>query len=126
MFNEKMSKWGETHFIISDMINIENKEIIMQYLQRVGIESFHREAKQNTGMEGYFLRKRRGIERYLFLVMVAYSHLILQSINMKQLKTIGEVCEIKKKELFMRSFDEIKQNPHLKENICMRLAKARV
>lgn len=126
LFDEKKSVWSDTHYIISDLMTVQSPEIIVMYLQRVGIESFHREAKQNTGLEGYFLRKRRGIERYLFLVMLAYSHLVLQSIKMEESKTIGEMSEIRKKEVFMDSFDKIQKNPELKEVICMKLAKARV
>jgi hypothetical protein len=125
-FDEKNDKWGEIHYIISDVQHISSSEIIAMYLNRVGIESFHREAKQNTGLEGYFLRKRRGIEKYLFLTMIAYAHLVLQSIEMKEIKTIGKVCEERKKQIFMDSFDEIQRNPELKEVICMKLAKARV
>jgi hypothetical protein len=118
--------WSDTNYIISDEQSISSSEIIAMYLNRVWIESFHREAKQNTGLEGYFLRKRRGIEKYLFLTMIAYAHLVLQSIEMKESKTIGEVCEERKKQVFMEAFDEIQRNPNLKEVICMNLAKARV
>jgi uncharacterized protein YbgA (DUF1722 family) len=126
IFDEKKMEWSDTNYIISDVQSISSPEIIAMYLNRVGIESFHREAKQNTGLEGYFLRKRRGIEKYLFLTMIAYAHLVLLSIEMEELRTIGNVCEERKKEVFMDAFDEIQRNPELKEVICMKLAKARV
>ena len=124
--NEDQEKWGETHYIISDMINIPSHEILVMYLMRVGIESFHREAKQNTGLEGYFLRNNRGIERYLFLVMLAYATLVLRSIEMKENITIGKMCEEGKVQVYMEAYEEIERNPAVKEAICRRLARARV
>jgi len=73
-------------------------------LVRGGIESFHREAKQHLGLESYQIRKSRGIERYLFLVLFVYVLLLL--LNQQQMKetfeskTIGELCRELKAECY--------------------------
>ncbi|MEK6602383.1 MAG: transposase, partial [Candidatus Binatota bacterium] len=126
IYNKKEEKWGETYYLISDMLNVNSEIVLRDYLVRVGIESFHREAKQNTGLEGYFLRKYRGIERYLFLVMLTYSLLVLQSISMKTEKTIGEMCEENKMYLYEEVYQEIKIHPEIRWAKFRRLAKARV
>ncbi len=125
MYNDKTEKWGGTFYIITNQLNIESVQVIKDYLRRGGIESFHREAKQNTGLEGYFLRNNRGIERYLFLVMLTYAFLVLQGLENEKL-SIGKLCEENKMVLFERSFDMIIQKPGMKREICRRLAKARV
>ena len=126
ILDEDTEKWSDIHYIISDEQNVSSPEIIVTYLDRGGIESFHREAKQNTGLEGYFLRKCRGIERYLFLVKIAYSHLVLQSIKMEESRTIGEMCIETKTGLYMETYDRIRRNPERKEEICRSMAEAGV
>jgi len=83
------------------MVEKPAQELVKEYLIRSGIESFHREAKQNVGLEGYFLRNNKGIERYLFLVMLTYALLVLQSRSMKESITIGQTCEKKKYTFFL-------------------------
>ncbi|GEM_PF-4049997 len=92
----------------------------------MGIESFHGEAKQNTGLEGYFLRKCLGIEKYLFLVMLTYSLLVLQSISMRTIKTIEEMCEENKVDMYEKIYQEIKIHPEIRWDKFRMLAKARV
>ena len=126
LYNKEEKKWGETYYLISDMLNVNSEIVLRNYLARVGIESFHREAKQNTGLEGYFLRKYRGSEKYLFLVMLTYSLLVLQSISMKTEKTIGEMCEENKVYLYEEVYQEIKIHPEKRWDKFRGLAKARV
>jgi len=126
IYNNKEEKWGETYYLVSDMLNVNSETVLRNYLARVSIESFHREAKQNTGLEGYFLRKYRGIERYLFLVMLTYSLLVLQSISMRTIKTIGEMCEENKVDMYEKIYQEIKIHPEMRWDKFRRLAKARV
>lgn len=125
MFNNKTKKWGDTVYIISNQINIEGIQLVKDYLRRGGIESFHREAKQNTGLEGYFLRNNRGIERYLFLVMLTYATLVLQGFNNENI-SIGQMCEQNKIRQYETSFDLIQKKPWKKYEIFSNLAKARV
>jgi SRSO17 transposase len=125
MFDKKSKKWGATNYIISNKLNVESQTIIEEYLRRGGIEVFHREAKQNTGLEGYFLRKNRGIERYLFLVMLTYAILVLQSLAYEKC-SIGKMCEENKIRMYETSFDLIQQKPSLKRCIFTNLARARI
>lgn len=124
MYNKKEKKWTETHYFISNLIEESPQEILGMYLTRVGIEGFHREAKQNIGLEGYFLRKCRGIERYLFLVMLTYSILALQGLSRKL--SIGQTCQENKVLLFEQVYQEILQNPNERWSMFHNLAKAGV
>lgn len=60
------------------------------------IEGFHREAKDKLGLEDYQLRTDRGIERYLFLVLLVFVLLLMlnqqQMRNSLEEKTIGDLC----------------------------------
>ena len=126
LYDEKKEQWGTTYYLISNKLTTSSEEIIAQYLQRVGVEVFHREAKQNVGLEGYFLRKNRGIERYLFLVLLTYAFLALQERALNEKKSIGEMTQQHKANVFAHAFDQIQKAPHLKNIICEKLAAARV
>jgi len=95
-YEEDDEKWGDTYYIITDILSLSGEKVIELFLLRGGIEGFHREGKQQLGMESYQLRKDRGIERYLFLVLLVYSLLLLlnQQLMRKtfESKTIGELC----------------------------------
>ncbi len=125
MYLKKTKKWSQTNYIISNQLDVDSKQIIEDYLARWGIECFHREAKQNTGLEGYFLRNNRGIEKYLFLVMLSYTFLLLKRLNCEN-KTIGKSCEDEKVRVLGRAFDRITQNPSLREEVLRGLAIAKV
>lgn len=125
-YDESEKKWGEPHFVISNMLNIPSIVLLHKYLSRVGIEGFHRDAKQNLGLEGYFLRNNRGIERYLFLVMLAYGFLVLQKMKNHLALSIGELCEEHKVVVYKLTIEKIEKNPELENAILLSLAKARV
>lgn len=125
MYNKKSKKWGSTNYLISNQMNVDSREIIKDYLIRWGIECFHREAKQNIGFEGYFYQKNRGIEKHLFLAMLAYTFLLLKNFK-NESKTIGKLCEDEKMQVIGRAFDEIQENPNMRECILRGLVKARV
>lgn len=124
IYNKKEKSWTETHYFISNLLEQSAQLILEKYLTRVGIESFHREAKQNIGLEGYFLRKCRGIEKYLFLVMLTYSILVMQSISTKL--SIGQTCQENKALLYEQVYQEILENPDERLSIFHNLAKAGV
>ncbi len=126
MYDSKKKKWGDTHYLISDLLNVQSYEIITTYLVRSKIESFHREAKQNLGLEGYIYQRQRVIERHLLLLLIAYGLLVIQNLHIAETKSIGQLCEGIKIELYIKSFEKIQSNPHLKGIICKNLAKARV
>ncbi len=94
--NEKHEKyWSDLNYIITDMLKLFVKEVIELYLKRFSIEVFHREAKQQLGLDAYQLCNIRGIERYLFLVLLAYALLVLLNQSLMQgetkSKNIGEL-----------------------------------
>jgi hypothetical protein len=126
IYDNAKKKWGDKCYLISDMIDKLAQELVKEYLVRSGIESFHREAKQNIGLEGYFLRNNRGIERYLFLVMLTYALLIMQSIEMKENISIGRACEKKKQEIYYWAMQQAYEHPSEREFVFQAMAKARV
>jgi hypothetical protein len=103
-FDEKEGNWGEFYYLITDILNLSGERVIELFLVRGGIEGFHREAKQQLGLESYQLRKARGIERYLFLVLLVYALLMLliqQHMRRTfEVKTIGEMCRQLKAECY--------------------------
>src|SRR3989344_986516 len=125
-YDNSEKKWGEPHFIISNMLETSSIVVLHKYLSRVGIEGFHRDAKQNLGLEGYFLRNNRGIEKYLFLVMLTYGFLVLQKMKNHLMLSIGELCEEHKVVAYKQTIRKIKRNPEFENAILMSLAKARV
>lgn len=125
-YDDSEEKWGETHFLISNMLDVSSIVILHKYLSRVGIEGFHRDAKQNLGLEGYFLRNNRGIERYLFLVMLAFGFLVMHKLNNQLAFSIGELCEEHKVVVYKLTLRKIEKNPEFENAILCSLAKARV
>lgn len=95
--DEKTGTWSETYSLITDLLKLPGERVIELFVLRGGIEGFHREAKQQLGLEHYHLRNARGIERYLFLVLLAFVLLLLlgQRLLRKTFarKTIGELRE---------------------------------
>ncbi len=75
----------------------EPDEIIMNLLiKRWEIECFHRDAKQNLGLESYQVRKGRGMQNVALTILTAYTLVILAvrilKTPIRSLKTIGEGC----------------------------------
>lgn len=126
MYNDSKKEWGKTHYIISNLLDSPSNIVLHKYLNRTGIEGFHRDAKQNLGLEGYFLRNNRGIERYLFLVMIAYGFLAMLNMINNSFLSIGELCEEQKVNVIKKTFQRIKRNPEVENALIKALAKARV
>lgn len=116
VFSQKYEKsdeeWGEMYYLISDVLSLSGERVIELFLLRGGIEGFHREAKQQLGFEHYQLRNDRGIERYLFLVLLVYVLLLL--LNQQQMRntfkseTIGELCRCLKAECYTTMLQKAK------------------
>lgn len=114
-------KWTETYYLITDITSLSGESVIELFLLRGGIEGFHREAKQQLGMEQYQLRNSRGIERYLFLVLLVFTLLML--LNKQQMretflqKSIGEMREHLKAECYTTVLQNARHFPreHLEE-----------
>lgn len=103
-YEENEEEWREMYYLITNVLSLSGERVIELFLLRSGIEGFHREAKQQLGFEHYQLRNDRGIERYLFLVLLVYVILLL--LNLQQMretfehKTIGELCRQLKAECY--------------------------
>lgn len=109
MWLEDDEKWSETYYLATDLLGMPDFDVIRHYLLRSGIEGFHREAKQQLGLNKYQLRKGRGIERHLFLAMLVYvmllmllKHLLLKSRREVSLSSlsIGKLCQLLRRELY--------------------------
>ena len=123
VFSQKYEEkdWGDMHYLITDVLSLNGGKVIELFLLRGGIEGFHREAKQQLGLENYQLRNDRGIERYLFLILLVYVLLLL--LNQQQMrrtfesKTIGELCRELKAECYTTMLQKAKyvKKEYLKE-----------
>lgn len=86
--------------LVTNRTRWEINRILKTYRQRwTGTETFHRDGKQNLGMGDCQLRSGQGQTRHMYLVMLAYSLLMLQlqRADAKQwaltrLTTIGQAC----------------------------------
>ena len=93
-------KWSRPYYLISTNTKKSVVQIIRTYAERWSIETFHRDIKQNLGLEAYQLRGRKGITRHLILTVLAYAILkfwmYLQNIRW----TIGEAIRYIQGRLF--------------------------
>jgi len=86
--------------LVSNRLTWEVNRILKVYRQRwTGTETFHRDGKQELGMGDCQLRDGQGQTRHMYLVMLAYSLLVLQLRQShakerayRRLTTIGEAC----------------------------------
>lgn len=83
-------KWSRPFYLISTNTEKIAIQIIRTYAQRWSIETFHRDIKQNLGLEAYQLRGRKGITRHLILVTLAYAALKLWMCLQNVMWSIGE------------------------------------
>ena len=97
LIKEKDDKvtWSDVNYVTTNDMKSSVEFIIRTYLKRNSIEPFHREAKQQLGMDKYQIKSFRGIERYLFLVLLVYVLLMLLNklliMNGAKRQTIGEL-----------------------------------
>lgn len=108
-YDEDDKRWTETYYIVSDILSLSGERVIELFLLRGGIEGFHREAKQQLGLEDNHLRNSRGIERYLILVLLVFVLLILLNQQLMEhtfeRKSIGEMREYLKAEYLTTLFE---------------------
>ena len=86
--------------LVTNRVRWEINCILKTYRQRwTGTETFHRDGKQNLGMGDCQLRSGQGQTRHMYLVMLAYSLLMLQLQRadakpwaLTRLTTIGQAC----------------------------------
>lgn len=86
--------------LVTNRTRWEVTRIVSVYRQRwTGTETFHRDGKQHLGMGDCQLRNGQGQTRHMYLVMLAYSLLMIQLDNadakewaLQRLTTIGQAC----------------------------------
>ena len=86
--------------LVTNRTRWEVTRIVRGYRCRwTGTETFHRDGKQHLGMGSCQLRNGQGQTRHMYLVMLAYSLLVLQLRQNRakewaliRLKTIGQAC----------------------------------
>jgi hypothetical protein len=92
--------------LVTNRITWEVSRIVRVYRHRwTGTETFHRDGKQQLGLGDCQLRDSQGQTRHMYLVMVAYSLLMVQLRQgratewaLHRLMTIGEACRAMLKE----------------------------
>ena len=89
-WNADEKKWSRPFYLISTNTQKSAVQIIRTYAERWSIETFHRDIKQNLGLEAYQVRGRTGITRHLILTVLAYAVLKFWTCLQNVTWTIGE------------------------------------
>ncbi|MEK6837422.1 MAG: IS701 family transposase [Nanoarchaeota archaeon] len=89
-WNADDKKWSRPFYLISANTTKSAVQIIRTYSERWSIETFHRDIKQNLGLEACQVRGRKGITRHLILVALAYAVLKFWTCFQSLTWTIGE------------------------------------
>lgn len=82
----------------TNLMNVSDETLMMLLLKRWKIECWHKDAKQNLGLEDYQVRKFGAIQKVVCAVLVAYTQIFLSkkpailSPFKRTLSTIGEGC----------------------------------
>lgn len=87
---EEKKKWSKPFYIICTDLTKSEVYILRNYAHRWSIEVFHRDIKQNLGLEAYQMRLKKGIIRHLILVTLAYAILKIIMFFKNVSWTIGE------------------------------------
>ena len=110
--------------------------ILQVYRHRwTGTETYHRDGKQQLGMGDCQLRDGQGQTRHMYLVMLAYSLLMVQLRQDRaqewalcRLKTIGEACRAMLRETLRSTLawvvDQVTELGHSKEHVFVKLGLA--
>lgn len=83
-------RWSKPFYLICTNTQKSAVQIIRTYANRWSIEIFHRDIKQNLGLQAYQMRGRKGITRHLILVAIAYATLKFWMSLKNVAWTIGE------------------------------------
>lgn len=102
-WNPKKKKWSKRIYLVSTNTSRPVVDIIRTYTIRWKIEVFHKDLKQNLGLEQGHVRGHESITRHLMLVVIAYAVLCLHLFWSKTKATIGE-CIMS---LQGKSFDDL-------------------
>ena len=87
---EDKKKWSRPFYVICTDVSKSDVYVLREYTKRWSIETFHKDIKQNLGLEAYQMRLKKGITRHLILVTLAYAVLKLMMFFKKVYWTIGE------------------------------------
>lgn len=87
---EDKKKWSKPFYVICTDVSKSDIYVLREYTKRWSIETFHKDIKQNLGLEAYQMRLKKGITRHLILVTLAYAVLKLMMFFKKVYWTIGE------------------------------------
>jgi len=75
LWNGKNGSKAEYKYLATDDLKIDGSEFIFLWRLRWCIEEFHRDGKENLGLDEYQMRKIRGVVIHLLLVYLGYSFL---------------------------------------------------
>ena len=82
----------------ANLLNVSDETLMALLLKRWEIECWHKDAKQNLGLEDYQVRKFGAIQKVVCAILVAYTQIFLSkkqailSPFKRTLETIGEGC----------------------------------
>jgi len=66
---------NEEYYIVTNDLEMTDKDLKQEYLDRWGVEVFHREAKQKLGLEKMLIRSWRKLTNRIGLIFVVYGFL---------------------------------------------------
>jgi len=102
-WNADEKKWSRPFYLISTNTEKSAVQIIRTYSERWSIETFHKDIKQNLGLEACQVRGRQGITRHLILVALAYAVLKFWTCLQNITWSIGETIRY----IQSKTFDDL-------------------
>ena len=82
----------EEYFIVTNDLEMTDKDLKQEYLDRWGVEVFHREAKQKLGLEKMLVRSWRKLTNRIGLICVVYG--FLSTIKQSVKTSVGKMKRI--------------------------------
>ena len=113
VITEKTTKKKEPKYFISTDLTLTVEEILTIYENRWNIETCHREANQKLGFKEYQMRDKKGIERFIQLVFLMWTMLLLIELRGKididalEIPRLGEMLEGLRLEVFADMFSGV-------------------
>ena len=98
LISYKSGDEGTIKIYTTNLMTVSDETLMMLLLKRWEIECWHKDAKQNLGLEDYQVRKFGAIQKVVCAVLVAYTQIFLSrkpailSPFKRTLETIGEGC----------------------------------
>lgn len=104
---------GKSKYYICTDLNLSASEILSIYENRWSIEICHREANQQLGFKDYQMRNKRGIERFIQLVFLMWTLILLIELKgridfeLLEMSKLSEMLEGIRVEVFIDMFKSI-------------------